>query len=92
MSIDPLGLVKVDATHKITLKSKTSLSLLLLLRDQALTQGEKKKGSSNFFFLSSFCWAFHLREKSYVVSDWVPWITGSIQACWSLRLGTIYRL
>lgn len=43
MSIDPLGPVKVDATHKITLKSKTSLSLLLLLRDQALTQGEKKK-------------------------------------------------
>ena len=52
-----------------------------LSRDWALAQGKKY---SKFLFLSCFCWSFHLREKSHVVSDWIPWVTWPIQTRWRL--------
>ena len=52
MSIDPLGPVKVDATHKITLKSKALLSLLLLLEGPG--PSSRKKSIQNFYFYQAF--------------------------------------
>lgn len=35
----------------------------------------RKKTFKIYIFTTSFCWAFHLREGSHVVSDWVLWVT-----------------